>query len=178
MTNWNPESIPVVTDEFHREFLRKAYDFGWQYSEDPFTKVGALIVDPRNNKIISYGTNRFPPGLNPTDVELDDRNWKLEHIIHAEPSAVFSAVRRGASTSGATIYMPWVPCVGCAMVIADAGIKTLIGHKSMILRTPERWHESVTKGIEALKRAGVEHFMYDGEIGVVKNLLDKKEWCP
>jgi len=76
------------------------------------------------------------------------------------------------------MYMPWVPCTPCASAIIDAGIKKLIGHKEMIMKTPERWWASTNNAINLLAKCGVKTFMYDGKIGGVKSLFNGSEWEP
>ena len=159
-TYWDPK-ISLIEGEFHQRFLREAYLHAWNYSEDEVTKTGAVIVNPTLNEILAYGVNHYPEGLNPTPEQRQDKNWKYGHIIHAEPSAIFAVARNGKSTKDAVMYMPWVPCVPCANAIIDSGIKKLIGHKEMIMMTPERWWESTGEAIGQLKKCGVEMCMYD-----------------
>ena len=174
---WNP-NIKLVSGEEHQYYLRTAYNFAWENSEDTVTKTGAVIVRPYLEQILSYGTNHFPKGVVATPEQLNDKNWKYEHIIHAEPAAIFSAARKGISTDGAVMYMPWVPCTPCAKSIIDAGIKTMIGHKEEIMKTPERWQESTNYALSLLEKCGVELLMYEGQIGEVQNLFNGEIWNP
>ena len=178
MERYNP-SIELIKGEVHKSFLRKAYDYAWKNSIDPSTKTGALIVDTNLNEIISYGVNHFTPNVNPTEEQIKDKQWKKENIIHAEPSAIFAAAANGSKpTRGAVMYMPWVPCTPCANAIIDAGIKRLIGHREMIIKTPERWWASLDYALNLLEKSGVKTFMYSGKIGGVKSLVDDLEWSP
>ena len=92
--DWDSK-IEAVTYKEHIHFLREAYSYAWNHSDDSSTKVGAVIVTPDIEHVISYGTNHYPPGLCPTEEEKADRNWKLKHIIHAEPAAIFDAAKHG-----------------------------------------------------------------------------------
>ncbi len=177
MDEWKP-SIELIEGDKHRDFLKEAYRFAWDNSPDSSTKTGAVIVNASLDDIIAYGVNQFPAGLNPTEAQIQERQWKYEHIIHAEYSAIFYAARKGVSTDGSVMYMPWVPCTPCAKAIISAGIKTLIGHKEMIMKTPERWWASTNYALELLEKCGVRKFMYAGEIGGVKGLFDSSEWNP
>ncbi len=180
---WNPD-IELIEGFRHRCFLSEAYIHAWEGSEDPITKTGAIIVEGTLDKLsrkISYGANHFPNGLNPTDEQINDRDWKYKHIIHAETSAIFSAAKEGKSLEGTIMYMPWIPCTPCAIAIVDSGIKTLIGHKEMIMKTPERWHESTDYALDLLEKGGVKRFMWEGKIyedNLVKSLFDGKVWYP
>lgn len=177
MHEWNPE-IEIIGGEVHRNYLELAYSCAWANSDDTITKTGAVIVNPTLNEIIACSANHFPDGLEPTTEQTNDRKWKYEHIIHAEPGSIFAAARAGKITDGATMYMPWVPCTPCAISIIDAGIKNLIGHKSMIMRTPERWWASIDYALGLLEKCGVRKFMYNGPIGNVKSCFDGIEWDP
>jgi len=178
MERYNP-SIELIDGEVHRDFLRETYYYAWKNSIDPSTKTGALIVNANLNEIISYGVNHFPPGINPTEEQIKDKQWKKENIIHAETSAIFAAAANGGKpTRGAVMYMPWVPCTPCANAIIDAGIKILIGHKEMIIKTPERWWNSLNYALNLFEKSGVKTFMYSGKIEGVKSLVDDLEWYP
>ena len=76
------------------------------------------------------------------------------------------------------MYMPWVPCTPCALAIIGGGIKTLVGHKELIMKTPERWWESTGQAIGLLKTCGVEFYMYEGKIGGVTHRFNGEEWEP
>ena len=178
MKEWKPH-IESIKGDIHRYFLREAYSYAWENSPDLSTKAGALIVGASLDEVIAYGTNRFPEGLTPTDAQIGDRQWKYEHIIHAEHSAIFSAAAKGGKpTEGAVMYMPWVPCTPCAKAIISAGIKTLISHRELVMKTPERWWTNTNYALDLLELCGVKKFMYEGKIGDVKGLFDGSQWYP
>lgn len=175
---WNPD-ITLIEGDVHKNFLREAYRFAWENSDDPVTKTGAIIVDPSLEEVLAYGSNHIPKGVVFTEKKLvEDRKWKLDHMIHAEPAVIFAAARSGKSTYGTVMYMPWVPCTPCAKAIIDSGVRTLIGHKQMIMKTTERWWESTDYALDLLSQAGVEKYMVDGEIGGVSALFNGEEWFP
>lgn len=175
--SWNPD-IEIIEGDIHRDFLREAYILGHTRSEDPITQTGAVIVDPALETAIARGWNHFPAGLEPTLEQMSDSKWKYEHIIHAEPHSVYEAARAGRVTQGAIMYMPWVPCTPCALAIIGGGIKTLIGHKELIMKTPERWWESTDQAIGLLTKCGVKHYMYEGKIGGVEHMFNREIWTP
>ena len=65
-------------------FLKLATVIG-NWSKDPSTKVGAVIVND-DNKIISTGYNGFPRGIRDDD-RLDNRAQKYDLIVHAEANS-------------------------------------------------------------------------------------------
>jgi deoxycytidylate deaminase len=76
------------------------------------------------------------------------------------------------------MYMPWVPCKNCGKEIIKAGITEIVGHKDMILKTPERWWDSTNEALAELRLAGVKCFMYDGKIGDVVSTFNGEIWFP
>lgn len=174
---FNPR-LPKIEGSVHTHYLREAYRFAWNNSDDYATQVGAIIVNPSLSEIISYGTNHFPEEIEVTKAQMRDKKWRALNIMHAEPSAIYEAHSKGISLKNAVMYMPWVPCTPCAEAIIDSGIKKLISHKQMILKTPKHWHKSTLEGINLLKKNGIEHFMYDGKIGDVQNMIYFEEWRP
>lgn len=176
MESWRPD-LEITHCETARDHLRQAYACAIRESQDPYIKVGAVIVNSANI-VIGSGANRFPRGLEPTAEQLADVDWRIENIIHAESSAIFDAARNGRATDGTTIYMPWFPCFHCAEAIVDAGITKLIGHSAMINKTPESWFESMKESSKLFRNAGVRCFAYEGEVGEVKGFFEGKEWNP
>lgn len=175
MARWDPK-IAEVSGVMHTHLLREAYEYAWENSEDTTTKTGAVIY--KDGKIVSEGANHFPKGVKPTGEQLADRDWRLKHVIHAEPSAIYAAAKAGKSVDGATMYMPWVPCVPCAKAIIDSGISQLIGHEAMIMMTPERWWDDCGYAVRLLENCGIDVRMYYGKIGNVKGLMNGIEWEP
>ncbi|MBW2983364.1 hypothetical protein KY327_03590 [Candidatus Woesearchaeota archaeon] len=175
MTRW-PPLIELIEGEVHRYFLLKTYEYAAAHSEDPATKTAALITTPDLKEIIAYDANRFPPGIHPTEAQILDKEWKKDNIRHAEAGTILAA--NGQNLEGTIMYMPWVPCEGCAQAIKDAGISTLIGHQDLIERTPERWRESTGRAVEYLKREGVDLYAYKGRIGGITHRFDSQDWQP
>ena len=95
-----------------------------QCSKDPSTKIGALIVDPRNKRIVSTGFNGFPFGVEDTADRLEDRSIKYEMVVHAETNALMFA---GEQANGCSLYVtPLPPCARCAVLIIQSGIKRVL----------------------------------------------------
>ncbi|HLC59429.1 MAG TPA: deaminase [archaeon] len=176
MTEWSPKIQPIDGD-IHKEFLRNAYLHASTDSQDLVTKNAVIIVS-KDYEIIAYGANHFPSGVNPTEEQIKDREWKYKHIIHSEQAAIFSAAKQGKSTYDTVMYEPWVPCTPCAKAVIDAGVKKMIGHKELIMQTPERWWTDTDYALGLLEKAGVEMCMYSGKIGGVENLFNGLIWQP
>ncbi|MDE6306852.1 MAG: dCMP deaminase family protein [Muribaculaceae bacterium] len=105
-------------------------------------KVGAIIV--RDSMIISDGFNGTPSGFE--NVCEDDAGQTKPYVLHAEANAITKVARSNNSSDGATMYVTASPCVECAKLIIQSGIKRMVYHELYRL----------ADGIELLRRAGVE----------------------
>lgn len=85
-------------------------------------KVGAVLVKDKN--IISFGWNGTPTGF-PNQCE-DSNNCTLPEVIHAEANAICKAARAGLSTKNSCLYITLSPCIDCAKLLIQAGIKRVI----------------------------------------------------
>ena len=95
--------------------------------------VGAVIVQER--MVLSTGYNDTPRGLPncgdggcarcasdaPSGVGLDTCL-----CLHAEQNAIIQAAYHGVSISGAAIYTTHQPCLTCAKMIVNAGIRRIV----------------------------------------------------
>ena len=104
-------------------------------------KVGALIV--KDDSIISDGYNGTPSGFE-NECECDGRT--KPYVLHAEANAITKLSRDTRSSAGATLYVTMSPCIECAKLIIQAGIKRVV--------YDELYRD--TYGIDLLRRAGVE----------------------
>lgn len=84
-------------------------------------KVGCVIV--KDNNILSFGFNGTPKG---TDNCCEDENGitKIE-VLHAETNAISKALIQGTAIQGANIYITLSPCIDCAKILFQAGIKNV-----------------------------------------------------
>lgn len=97
-------------------------------------QVGAVIV--KDNRIITTGYNGAPSGLKHcTEIGGCERarlnipsgqRHELCRALHAEQNAIIQAAKIGVSTEGATIYITLQPCVICAKMLVNAGIKRIV----------------------------------------------------
>lgn len=97
---------------------------GW--SKDRSRKVGAVIVDYRNN-VVSLGWNGFPRGVNDDVDERHERPQKYKWTEHAERNAIYNAAANGCPLKHTTIYLQWYPCSDCARAIIQSGIERVVG---------------------------------------------------
>lgn len=105
-------------------------------------QVGALIV--RDNAIISDGYNGTPAGFE--NVCEDEHGVTKPYVLHAEANAITKIARSSNNSDGATLYVTASPCIECAKLIIQAGIKRVIYGETYRL----------TDGIDLLQRAGIE----------------------
>ena len=105
-------------------------------------QVGALIVKDR--MIISDGYNGTPSGFE--NVCEDENGVTKPYVLHAEANAITKVAKSGNSSEGATLYVTASPCVECAKLIIQAGIRRVVYKDSYRLND----------GIELLQRAEIE----------------------
>ena len=85
-------------------------------------RVGALIV--KDKMIISDGYNGTPSGFE--NVCEDGNNVTKPYVLHAEANAITKIARSGNNSDGATLYVTTSPCIECAKLIIQAGIRRVI----------------------------------------------------
>lgn len=105
-------------------------------------KVGALVV--KEKMIISDGYNGTPSGFE--NVCEDAHGMTHPYVLHAEANAITKLARSGNNSDQATLYVTASPCIECAKLIIQAGIRRVVYAEQYRL----------TDGIDLLQRAGVE----------------------
>ena len=105
-------------------------------------KVGALVV--KDKMIISDGYNGTPSGFE--NVCEDEDGVTKPYVLHAEANAITKIARSGNNSEGSTLYVTDAPCIECAKLIIQAGIKRVVYAREYRL----------TDGIELLRRAHIE----------------------
>lgn len=86
------------------------------------SKVGAVLV--KDGRIICNSWNGTPPGF-PNECE-DLINGELvtrPEVMHAEANIITWAARNGIETNNSDLYVTLSPCMNCALLIIQAGIK-------------------------------------------------------
>lgn len=108
-------------------------------------QVGALLV--KDGSIISDGFNGTPSGFE--NICEDEEGKTKAYVMHAEANAITKVAKSSNNSNGATIYITTSPCIECAKLIIQAGIKRVV--------FSEMYRYS--DGINLLERAGilVEH---------------------
>ena len=105
-------------------------------------QVGALVV--KDGMIISDGYNGTPSGFE--NICEDDNNVTKPYVLHAEANAITKLARSSNNSDGSTLYVTASPCIECAKLIIQAGIKRVVyGEKYRL-----------TDGIDLLRRANIE----------------------
>ena len=104
-------------------------------------KVGALLVKDR--MIISDGYNGTPSGF---ENICEEDGVTKPYVLHAEANAITKVAKSGNSSEGATLFVTASPCLECAKLIIQSGIKRVV----------YRDEYRITDGIDLLRRAGIE----------------------
>lgn len=105
-------------------------------------QVGALVV--KNQMIISDGYNGTPSGFE--NICEDEAGVTKPYVLHAEANAITKLARSGNNSEDSTLYVTASPCIECAKLIIQAGIRRVVyGEKYRL-----------TDGIDLLEWAGIE----------------------
>lgn len=105
-------------------------------------KVGALVV--KDKMIISDGYNGMPSGFE--NICEDESNVTKPYVLHAEANAITKLARSSNNSEGSTLYVTAAPCIECAKLIIQAGIKRVVyGEKYRL-----------DDGLKLLRKANIE----------------------
>lgn len=85
-------------------------------------QVGAIAIKDKN--IIAYGFNGTPTGC--ANICETDEGVTKKDVLHAELNLICKCAKSGISLDGATIYVTLSPCIECAKMILQCGIKKVI----------------------------------------------------
>jgi len=118
----------------------------------PRAQVGAIIV--RDKRILTTGYNGAPSGLpHCTEVGCLMVGGHCVRTLHAEQNAIIQAALHGVSIAGSTLYVTHQPCLTCAKMIINAGIKRVVYGG----RYPD------DMAVSFLEQAGVELVYFQGK---------------
>ena len=157
-----------MDDKTNKELKQRNLDTRYMrmatiWAENSYCKrrqVGALLV--KDKMIISDGYNGTPSGFD-NNCE-DENNSSFPYVLHAEANAITKVAQSNNSSSGSTLYVTASPCIECAKLIIQAGIKRVVFGEVYRL----------TDGIDLLKRAGIECVLLEhdgnGEISDARQL--------
>ena len=124
-----------------RRYLAMAAIWG-QNSYCERRKVGALLV--KDKMIISDGYNGTPSGFE--NICEDENNITKPYVLHAEANAITKVAKSNNSSDGATLYVTSSPCLECAKLIIQSGIKRVVYGEMY----------RIDDGIRLLQRAEIE----------------------
>ena len=127
-------------EKFDHSYLEMA-EIWAQNSYCKRRKVGALLVKDR--MIISDGYNGTPSGF---ENICEEDGVTKPYVLHAEANAITKVAKSGNSSEGATLYVTDSPCLECAKLIIQSGIRRVV----------YRDEYRITDGIDLLRRAGIE----------------------
>ena len=105
-------------------------------------RVGALVV--KEKMIISDGYNGTPSGFE--NICEDENGITKPYVLHAEANAITKLARSGNNSDGSTLYVTASPCIECAKLIIQSGIRRVVYAEKYRL----------TDGIDLLEKAGVK----------------------
>ena len=134
-----------MNQEKQRTFDERYLEMARVWSQNSYCQrrqVGALVV--KDGMIISDGYNGTPSGFE--NVCEDDNGVTKPYVLHAEANAITKLARSSNNSDGATIYITASPCIECAKLIIQSGIKRVVYGEVYRLMD----------GIELLQRAGIE----------------------
>jgi len=161
---------------WHRRYIQMA-GLVAQWSKDPSTKVGCILVNPASQVVVATGFNGFARGIEERNmVEEPDKHgsthlysdglnsrWltrpeKYLWVEHAERNAIYNAARNGQATLGTIAYMNYNPhciCPDCARAIIQAGIIQVIGPNRAFPGKGIQWMDELQIAEQMLQEAGV-----------------------
>ena len=134
-----------MNQEKQRKFDERYLEMARIWSKNSFCQrrqVGALVV--KDGMIISDGYNGTPSGFE--NICEDDNGVTKPYVLHAEANAITKLARSNNNSEGATIYITASPCIECAKLIIQSGIRRVVYGENYRL----------TDGIDLLRRAGIE----------------------
>lgn len=113
-------------------------------------QVGSIIV--KKNTILSYGWNGMPTGWdNNCEIELIDGTLQTRpEVLHSESNAISKVAQSTESSQGAALFCTHAPCIDCAKLIHQSGIKTVY--------FKELYRNEV--GLDFLRKSGVNVYKY------------------
>lgn len=118
--------------EIDRTYLKMAKQWA-QLSRAERMKVGCLVVKDR--MIISDGFNGTPRGFDNTCEQLNTVTEQMmggnttitkPEVLHAESNAITKLAMSTISSKDSTMYVTLSPCLDCAKLIIQCGIKRVV----------------------------------------------------
>lgn len=114
------------------------------WAENSYCKrrqVGALVV--KDKMIISDGYNGTPSGF---ENICEENDITKPYVLHAEANAITKLARSSNNSDDSTLYVTASPCIECAKLIIQAGIRRVVYAEKYRLND----------GIQLMERAGIK----------------------
>ncbi len=154
----NDRRRKTLDKEKQRQYDLRYLEMAEIWAKNSYCKrrqVGALIV--KEKMIISDGYNGTPAGF---ENECEDGNYSTKpYVLHAEANAITKVAMSNNSSEDATLYVTTAPCMECAKLIIQAGIRRVVYSNDY----------SKNEGTSLLKRAGLEVVFLDPEAATKDN---------
>ena len=111
-----------MKDKFKQAYMQTAQTFA-SLSSAKRLQVGAIVV--KNDRIISIGYNGMPSGWSNVceDITEDGTLKTKPEVLHAESNAIAKLAKSNDSGDGAELFVTHSPCIECAKLIYQSGIK-------------------------------------------------------
>lgn len=123
-------------------------------SKDTSTQVGAVVIGP-THEVRSMGYNGSPRGCTADEDERGRvRPEKYFWFSHAEANAITNAARVGTPLDGSSIVVTHFPCMDCARLIVQAGIKRVVTLRPNA-EFAVRWSEHIRRAEALFEECGV-----------------------
>jgi dCMP deaminase len=116
-------------------------------------QVGAVIV--KDNQILATGYNGMPSNWeNVCEHEVEGELKTKPEVLHAETNAIAKVAQSTESSQGSTLFCTHAPCIECAKLIYQSGIKTLYFKE----------HYRDDSGIKFLQLSGVNVHQFNNSL--------------
>ena len=156
-----------MKEKFRNAYMKTAETFA-ELSSARRLHVGAIVV--KDDRIISIGYNGMPSGWDNNcedEIYCEDGEWSRQmlpkdsnkwvrynlktkpEVLHAETNAIAKLAKSNESGDGAVLFVTHAPCLDCAKIIHQAGIKEVYYKNNY--RTEEGVYFLVKCGIDVLK---------------------------
>lgn len=144
--------IAFIKQKYQHAYMDVAKRFA-QLSSAERLQVGAVVV--KDDRIISIGYNGMPAGW---DNCCEENGKTKPEVYHAEANAITKLAKSTESGESASMFCTHAPCIDCAKLIAQSGIREL-------------YYDGVYRddaGLEFLKKYGTLVHKLSGETADVR----------
>lgn len=143
-----------AADKWDLRFLKLAKEVS-EWSKDPSTKTGAVLVAP-DRRVIATGYNGFARKVHDTEERLNTREIKYKLVVHCEKNAFIAA--RGPIEQCALYTWPFMSCSQCAAFMIQTGIARVVAPRN---ENP-RWKDDFVLTRIQFEEAGVDLLEVNG----------------